>query len=86
MINVTNLFQKAVEVLQLWSDEDEVVSVMSGENVKIKLKGVEEEVMLVLLYIYFFSLFFDWVFKLKTAHWGYSTTQVLFTTLPFDGF
>lgn len=35
--------RKAVEVLQLWSDEDEVVSVMSGENVKIKLKGVEEE-------------------------------------------
>lgn len=72
MINVTNLFQKAVEVLQLWSDEDEVVSVMSGENVKIKLKGVEEEVMLVLLYIYiffiFFFVFFDWVFKLQTAH------------------
>ncbi|XP_015930491.1 eukaryotic peptide chain release factor GTP-binding subunit ERF3A [Parasteatoda tepidariorum] len=35
--------RKAVEVLQLWSDEDEVASVMSGENVKIKLKGVEEE-------------------------------------------
>lgn len=28
---------------QLWSDEDEVTSVGPGENVKIKLKGVEEE-------------------------------------------
>ncbi|KAG8196068.1 hypothetical protein JTE90_007808 [Oedothorax gibbosus] len=35
--------RKTVEVLQMWSDEDEVSSVMSGENVKIKLKGVEEE-------------------------------------------
>lgn len=35
--------RKVVEVLQLWSDEDEVSQVSSGENVKIKLKGVEEE-------------------------------------------
>lgn len=35
--------RKAVEVLQLWSDEEEVSQVNSGENVKIKLKGVEEE-------------------------------------------
>jgi peptide chain release factor subunit 3 len=36
--------RKQVEVLQLWSDgEDEVAQVFSGENVKIKLKGVEEE-------------------------------------------
>lgn len=28
---------------QLWSDEDEVTIVGPGENVKIKLKGVEEE-------------------------------------------
>nr|XP_027199766.1 eukaryotic peptide chain release factor GTP-binding subunit ERF3A-like [Dermatophagoides pteronyssinus] len=35
--------RKLVEVLQLWSDEDEVSHVSSGENVKIKLKGVEEE-------------------------------------------
>lgn len=35
--------RKQVEVLQLWSDEDEVNQVSSGENVKIKLKGVEEE-------------------------------------------
>lgn len=35
--------RKPVEVLQLWSDEDEVSQVCSGENVKIKLKGVEEE-------------------------------------------
>lgn len=28
---------------QLWSDEDEVTVVGPGENVKIKLKGVEEE-------------------------------------------
>uniref|UniRef100_T1J2U2 Tr-type G domain-containing protein n=1 Tax=Strigamia maritima TaxID=126957 RepID=T1J2U2_STRMM len=32
-----------VEVIQLWSDDDEVNHIVSGENVKIKLKGVEEE-------------------------------------------
>ena len=32
-----------VVVDQLWSDEDEVTAVGPGENVKIKLKGVEEE-------------------------------------------
>lgn len=28
---------------QLWSDDDEVLQVVPGENVKIKVKGVEEE-------------------------------------------
>lgn len=32
-----------VSVDQLWSDEEEVTSVGPGENVKIKLKGIEEE-------------------------------------------
>lgn len=32
-----------VIVDQLWSDDDEVTAVGPGENVKIKLKGVEEE-------------------------------------------
>jgi peptide chain release factor subunit 3 len=32
-----------VIVDQLWSDEDEVTAIGPGENVKIKLKGVEEE-------------------------------------------
>ena len=35
--------RQIVEVIQLWSDEEEVNTVASGENVKIKLKGVEEE-------------------------------------------
>lgn len=35
--------RKQVEVLQLWSDEYEVNEVSSGQNVKIKLKGAEEE-------------------------------------------
>ena len=35
--------RKQVEVLQLWIDEEEVNAVDSGENVKIKVKGVEEE-------------------------------------------
>jgi hypothetical protein len=30
--------------MQLFSDDDEVEKVFSGENVKIKLKNVEEEV------------------------------------------
>ncbi|KAJ8681665.1 hypothetical protein QAD02_017457 [Eretmocerus hayati] len=33
----------AVVVDQLWSDDEEVTSVGPGENVKIKLKGIEEE-------------------------------------------
>lgn len=32
-----------VMVDQLWSDEDEVTSVGPGENIKVKLKGIEEE-------------------------------------------
>lgn len=32
-----------VSVDQLWSDDDEVTAVGPGENVKIKLKGIEEE-------------------------------------------
>jgi peptide chain release factor subunit 3 len=33
----------AVEVMQLWSDDDETEQVFPGENVKLKLKNVEEE-------------------------------------------
>lgn len=33
----------SVTVDQLWSDDDEVTAVGPGENVKIKLKGIEEE-------------------------------------------
>lgn len=33
-----------MEVIQVWSDEDEVDMVRSGENVKLKLKNIEEEV------------------------------------------
>jgi len=32
-----------VSVDQLWTDDEEVTAVGSGENVKIKLKGIEEE-------------------------------------------
>lgn len=35
--------RKEVEVLNLWLDEDEVNFCGTGENVKIKLKGIEEE-------------------------------------------
>lgn len=35
--------RKSVEVIQLWADEEEVNQVQAGENVRIKLKGVEEE-------------------------------------------
>ena len=34
----------SVEVMQLFSDDDEVDKAFSGENVKIKLKNIEEEV------------------------------------------
>lgn len=36
-------FQTPVVVDQLWSDDEEVTSVGPGENIKAKLKGVEEE-------------------------------------------
>ncbi len=32
-----------VEVMQLWSDEEETELANPGENVKLKLKNVEEE-------------------------------------------
>jgi len=35
--------RKEVEILNVWLDEDEVASCKSGENVKLKLKGIEEE-------------------------------------------
>ena len=37
-------FQTQVEVMQLWSDDIETDLANPGENVKIKLKNVEEEV------------------------------------------
>lgn len=35
--------RKEVEILNVWLDEEEVSSCKSGQNVKLKLKGVEEE-------------------------------------------
>lgn len=35
--------QVQVNVDQLWSDDIEVTSIGPGENVKVKLKGIEEE-------------------------------------------
>lgn len=32
-----------MQALQLWSDDDETEEIGPGENVKIKLKGVEED-------------------------------------------
>ena len=37
-------WQLIVEVMQLFSDDEETEQVYSGENVKLKLKNVEEEV------------------------------------------
>ena len=37
------VLQTPVIVDQLWSDDDEVTAVGPGENVKVKLKGIEEE-------------------------------------------
>ncbi len=42
--------QLTVEVVQVWSDDDEVDLVRSGENVKLKLKNIEEEVCALLTY------------------------------------
>ncbi|CAH1971819.1 unnamed protein product [Acanthoscelides obtectus] len=41
MLIMPNRTQVTVDML--WSDDDEVTSVVPGENVKIKVKGVEEE-------------------------------------------
>lgn len=37
------ILQVQVTVDQLWSDDIEVTSIGPGENVKVKLKGIEEE-------------------------------------------
>jgi len=42
------VMQLSTEVMQLYSDDDEVEKAFSGENVKIKLKNVEEEVSMVI--------------------------------------
>ena len=34
--------QVEVKVAQLWSDDIEVTGVTSGENVKVKIKGIDE--------------------------------------------
>jgi len=44
MSSLLLLLQLSTEVMQLYSDDDEVEKAFSGENVKIKLKNVEEEV------------------------------------------
>lgn len=41
--NLYLTFQTPVIVDQLWSDDDEVSHIVPGENVKVKVKGVEEE-------------------------------------------
>lgn len=40
---MTFLHQVQVTVDQLWSDDIEVTSIGPGENVKVKLKNIEEE-------------------------------------------
>lgn len=35
-------FQTSIQVIQLWSDDVEVDKVVSGDNVKLKLKGIED--------------------------------------------
>ena len=37
-------WQVQVEVMTIWSDENEVELAIPGENVKLKLKNIEEEV------------------------------------------
>ena len=40
----TSSLQLQTEVLTLWCDDEEAEEAMPGENIKIKLKNVEEEV------------------------------------------
>jgi len=46
MSSLLLVIQLSTEVMQLYSDDDEVEKAFSGENVKIKLKNVEEEVII----------------------------------------
>lgn len=41
-LHVVSSFQTPVTVDMLWRDEDETGTVNCGENVKVKLRGVEE--------------------------------------------
>lgn len=43
IFNFNFFFQVTVQVLQIWSDEEEVDDVGPGENVKMKLKNIEED-------------------------------------------
>ena len=43
-----SLFQATVKVMQLFSDEIETESAGPGENLKLKVSGVEEEVCVIL--------------------------------------
>ena len=40
-----------VEVTNIYCEEDETDSAICGENVKLKLRGIEEEVLILLLFI-----------------------------------
>ena len=42
MIICTTLPQTDVKVEQIWSDDIEVTAVTSGENIKIKIKGIDD--------------------------------------------
>ncbi len=42
MIKIWCVSQTEIRVEALWSDDIEVTKVMCGENVKVKMKGVEE--------------------------------------------
>ena len=44
MYGFTCTLKSQVEVLQLWLDEEDSDMAHSGENIKMKLKNVEEEV------------------------------------------
>lgn len=43
MFQYSYVSQTPVQAIQLWSDDDETDEIGPGENVKIKLKGVEED-------------------------------------------
>ena len=55
-----NLFvlawQAQAEIMTVWSDENEVDSAEPGENVKLKLKNVEEDVSFILSLVSYFKI------------------------------
>lgn len=57
--------------MQLWSDDDETEQVFPGENVKLKLKNVEEEVITIFAFSQIANMMADYMNSICWFIWLY---------------